>query len=159
MSTALKLAKHLKEVYFGGNWTGANYKSVLDDIDWKEATHQIFDMNTIVTLVQHTGYYIDVQLKAFQGHPLDGKDEYSFAHPPIQSQEDWNTFLQNTFHKAEQWIAFVEKLPDTQLNEPFTDAKFGNYFRNLQGAVEHLHYHLGQIVIIKKLIKKTYHTI
>ena len=30
--------------------------------------------------------------------------------------------------------------------------KYGNYFRNLTGIIEHLHYHLGQIVLIKKLI-------
>jgi hypothetical protein len=28
--------------------------------------------------------------------------------------------------------------------------KYGNYYRNIHGIIEHIHYHLGQIVLIEK---------
>ena len=30
--------------------------------------------------------------------------------------------------------------------------KYGTYYRNFHGLIEHAHYHLGQIVLIKKLV-------
>jgi len=46
----------------------------------------------------------------------------------------------------------IEQLPETKLGETFSDEKYGTYYRNLHGIIEHNHYHVGQIVIIKKLL-------
>jgi len=46
----------------------------------------------------------------------------------------------------------TEALPESRLQETFADEKYGNYYRNLHGLIEHTHYHLGQIVLIKKLL-------
>jgi hypothetical protein len=43
-------------------------------------------------------------------------------------------------------------LPENKLEEVFDDKKYGNYYRNITGIIEHNHYHLGQIVLIKKII-------
>ena len=53
---------------------------------------------------------------------------------------------------VERFVKLIEKLPDSILGENFTDKKYGTYFRNLNGIIEHTHYHLGQIVIIKKIL-------
>jgi hypothetical protein len=34
----------------------------------------------------------------------------------------------------------------------FWDEKYGNYYTNVQAVIEHCHYHLGQVVLIKKII-------
>ncbi|MGJ8593340.1 MAG: hypothetical protein ACSHXF_12375 [Aquaticitalea sp.] len=44
-------------------------------------------------------------------------------------------------------------MPDSQLNAVFVDAKYGTYLRNIDGMIEHSYYHLGQIVLIKKLLQ------
>ncbi len=48
-----QLAKHLREVHFGGNWTWVNMKDTLSDITWQEATAKVFNFNTIASLVYH----------------------------------------------------------------------------------------------------------
>jgi len=53
---------------------------------------------------------------------------------------------------AEKFASLAEKLSDEQLQAGFVDEKYGNYFRNLLGMIEHSYYHLGQIVLLKKLI-------
>lgn len=90
--------------------------------------------------------------KVLQGEPLLAKDELSFSLPPIQSQADWEALLSKTFTEAETFAGLLEHLPEAKLWEPFTDEKYGNYYRNLQGIIEHTNYHLGQIVIIKKIL-------
>ncbi len=47
----------------------------------------------------------------------------------------------------------IAQLPEGKLWEDFADKKYGSYYRNLQGIIEHTHYHLGQIVLIKKMLR------
>jgi hypothetical protein len=44
-------------------------------------------------------------------------------------------------------------MPDNQLWSAFADEKYGNFYRNLEGMLEHCYYHLGQVVMLKKLIR------
>jgi hypothetical protein len=152
MSLTKQIAKHFRDIHFGGNWTSSNLKDNLADITWQQATTQVHSFNTIATLVYHTHYFVHVVLKVLQGEPLNASDTYSFDVPPIQSQEDWQNLLDKTLADAESFAALVEQLPESKLWEDFTDKKYGNYYRNIHGIIEHTHYHLGQIVLIKKIL-------
>jgi hypothetical protein len=46
----------------------------------------------------------------------------------------------------------IEQLPEQKLNENLPGNKYGTWLRNIEGAIEHCHYHLGQIVLIKKIL-------
>lgn len=154
MSLSKQTAKHLRDVYFGGNWTTSNLKEQIADVTWQQATTQIYDLNTIATLVYHMTYYVREVTKVLLGGPLEARDKYSFEHPPIQSQEDWDAMLDNIWKEAEIFAQLIEQLPESRLLEDFSDAKYGNYYRNLHGIIEHLHYHLGQVVVIKKILAR-----
>lgn len=153
MSTLTKqIAKQLRDVYFGGNWTWVNFKEQLEDVTWQEATKQVDSFNTIAALVYHTGYYITAVTKVFENKPFDAHDKYAFNHPPVSSEETWKELLADTYKSAEHFAGLIEEMPESLLWETFIDQKYGNYYRNLTGIIEHLHYHLGQIVLLKKLI-------
>ena len=150
-----QIAKHFREVHFGGNWTSVNLKESLADVSWQQATTQVYSFNTIATLVYHTNYYVSAVLKVLQGEPLHAKDKYSFELPPILSQQDWENLLNKTWTEAETFASLVEQLPESKLGETFCGEEYGNYYRNIHGIIEHTHYHLGQIVLIKKMLLQT----
>mgnify|MGYP000207959101 FL=1 len=150
MNTTQQLAKHCRDVHFGGNWTFVNLKDTLADITWQEATTQYQDSNTIATLLFHINYYVNPVAKVLQGEPLNASDKFSFDCPTITSQEEWEHLIQKALDEAEQFANEIEKLEESKLFEVFSDEKYGNYFRNLLGIIEHTHYHLGQIAILKK---------
>lgn len=154
MNVSQQIAKLLRDVYFGGNWTAVNYKDTLKDVTWQQAATKVYSFNTIITLMYHTSYYIDIVTAVLQGAPLNGKDEDSFKHPPLESKQDWNNLLEHIWTKAEDFATLVEQLPEEKLKEIFIKDKYGTYYRNLHGIIEHLHYHLGQIVLIKKIIQQ-----
>jgi len=120
-----QLAKHFREVYFGGNWTSVNLKDNLAKVTWQQATTQVYTFNTIATLVFHTNYYVTVVLKVLQGEPLDASDKYSFDHPKILSEEDWKKLLDKTWTDAEKFAGLIEQLPEGMLWEDFWDNKYG----------------------------------
>lgn len=152
MNTAQHIAQHLDQVYFGGNWTASSLEEQLKGVSWQQATTAVGDTNSIATLVFHIQYYIHAVLGVLVGEPLQAKDADSFAHPPIESQKDWEQFLQRNFQETKRFIKAIETLDPSLMETIFVEEKYGTYYRNLQGIVEHTHYHLGQIVLLKKLL-------
>lgn len=153
MNPAPLIARALREVYNGKNWTWVDLRAALQDVDWQLATTKAGELNTIALLVYHMDYYVRIQIKVLQGGSLEGSDKDSFHMPPVQSEQDWEALRNQAFDHAEALAQLIEQLPAEKLMETFVEEKYGNYYRNLQGNVEHLHYHLGQILILKKLIK------
>ena len=147
-----QIAKHFKQVFFGGNWTSVDFTTTLKDVDWIMATTKVKDLNTIARLVFHVDYYIDVTIKVLEGGPLDAHDKFSFDCPEINNETDWQHLKNKLFSDAELYVSLVEQLPESKLSEVFCLEKYGNYYRNIHGLIEHSHYHLGQIVLIKKLV-------
>ena len=154
MNIPQQIAKHLRETYFGTNWTCVNIIEQLKDVTWEQAITHVYDLNTIFTLVQHITYYIPAQIQVLLGNLLIASDEESFILPIINNENEWQQFLHKKYEEAEQLATLIEKLSEEKLNEYFTDEKYGTYYRNIVGMVEHLHYHLGQIVLLKKIIMK-----
>ena len=152
MNLTAQIAKHLRDVLFGGNWTAVNLKEVLSNVTWQEATRKVYSLNSIAALVYHTNYYVTAVSRVLTGQPIDASDKFSFDHPPIQSQEDWEKLMDKTWTEGENICRLIEQLPESKLGDIFVNEKYGNYYRNLHGIIEHYHYHLGQIVLIKKIL-------
>lgn len=152
MELTAQMARHFREVYYGGNWTDSNLKDSLAGIGWQQAITKVHSFNTIAALVFHINYYVSIVTKVLRKEPLEGHDKYSFDLPPIQSANDWQRLLDKTWADAENFASLVEQLPESRLWENFAGKKYGNCYRNIQGVIEHTHYHLGQIVLIKKII-------
>jgi hypothetical protein len=150
-----QIANHFKQVHFGGNWTDVNLKQTLSDVTWQQATTKVYSLNTIAVLTYHINYFVVAVLNVLQGIPLTAHDKYSFDLPPIQSEEDWKKLLDKIWSDAEKFVTLVEQLPENKLNEIFVLEKYGTYHRNLLGVIEHTHYHLGQIVLLKKILQQT----
>ncbi len=153
MTTTQQLAKHFRELHFGGSWTWASLKEVLTDVTWQEASRRVENYNTIVALVYHINYFVDVTLKVLQGGELKGSDKVSFDHPPINGDADWQGLLQKVWRDGEEFADRLEQLPENKLWENLGPEKYGSYYRNILGVIEHSYYHMGQIAILKKMLR------
>jgi SPX domain protein involved in polyphosphate accumulation len=152
MNLSAEIAKHLRNLYYGGNYTGVNFKDTLGGVSWKQASTKVHSFNTIVALVYHINYYVIAVSNVLRGQPLDGSDQFSFDHPEIKSEGEWKTLLTKFWADAEDFALLIEQLPDERLSQPLGDGKYGSMYRNIAGVIEHANYHLGQIVLIKKLV-------
>lgn len=152
MNYTKQIAKQLRDVHFGGNWTWVNFKETLDGITWGKATEQVHDFNTIAALVYHMNYYAAGVTEFLNGQPLTTKDKLSWEMRDLNSEEDWQNLLNEFWENAENLAKAIEEFPEEKLDEIFFEDQYGNYYRNLHGIIEHCHYHLGQIVLIKKIL-------
>src|SRR5450631_4552639 len=112
MNSSAQIAKNLREVYFGENWTSVNFKDTLSRVNWHQATTKIDSLNTIATLVYHKNYYVDAITQVLNGHALNAHDKYSFDHTPILSSVDWKNMLNKTWTNVEILAGLIEELPE-----------------------------------------------
>lgn len=152
MENSKQIAQRFKEVMLSGDWVAnTNYKKLLSQITWEQATYKIPFLNTIAELTYHVNYYITGVLNVFLGGNLEIKDKYSFSMSPIYSQEDWENLRNSLEINSEKFANHVDALSNEKLEEIFVDKKYGNYQRNIEGIIEHSYYHLGQISLIYKM--------
>jgi|SRR5690606_281303 len=155
MSISLQIANRFREVILNGTWiANTNFKDQLADLDRQIATKKVDSLNTIADLAQHIHYYVYGVLNVFNGGTLDIKYQFSFNFPPVESQAQWSLFLERFWNDAEEFALKVESMDDAKLNSVFVDEKYGSYRRNIESMIEHSYYHLGQIVLIKKMLLK-----
>lgn len=114
------------------------------------ATHKMNGFNTIAVLTYHIGYYVKALRTVLNGQALEANDKFSFDLPPIRIQAEWEAMVGTLLEDAEALATQIADLPDGRLAEVFVDPKYGTWFRNIHGLIEHTHYHLGQIAILKK---------
>lgn len=148
-------ANRFREIRLNGTWVAnTNYKHQLSDLNWQIAVTKVNSFNTIAILAQHIHYYIDGIINVFKGGTLDIKDKYSFDFPPIESKGQWERFLDRFWSDSEAFANLIEQMPESKLNEVFVDEKYGTVQRNTDAMIEHAYYHLGQIVLLRKLISE-----
>lgn len=144
-----------REVILDGTWiANTNFKDQLTQTGWQLARRKVQDLNTIADLAQHIHYYIKGINQVFRGGDLEISDRYSFDFPPMTSEAQWNTFLESFWEDAHTFADLVEKLPDAMLRETFVKVAYGTYLRNIEAMIEHSYYHLGQVVLIRKLLQQ-----
>lgn len=155
MKTSEYLSNRLREILTDGEWvTGTNFKEQILNTNWEDAVISVDGLNSIANLTFHVHYYIEGVTKVLLGGPLEISDKYSFNAPPIRSKKDWNDLTHRFCTDSEKFLALVEEMTEDKLLESFVDEKYGVYKRNIDVIIEHTYYHLGQILIIKKLLNK-----
>ncbi|WP_178990717.1 DUF1572 family protein [Winogradskyella schleiferi] len=156
MKQTEQLANRLREVILNGTWiANTNFKAQLENLDLRIANTKYQSLNTISVLAQHIHYYISGITHVFINNKLDIRDQYSFDFPLIESQKAWDSFLNTFWSDTENLADLIETMPEEDLKKDFVDKKYGSYLRNIDGMIEHSYYHLGQIVLIKKVLSNT----
>lgn len=147
------ISKRVKEVLLDGKWiANTNFKEQISNVSWIQANKKINGLNSIALLTYHINYYLEGLNKVFSEGVLDISDKYSFDMPPVNSELDWLQMVNTFIYNAELFVSNVEKINEEKLFQNFVKEEYGNYLRNIEGVIEHSYYHLGQVVLIKKLI-------
>ena len=153
MTRNIIITGRLREVLLNGHWiANTNFKELLLQVHWKQATHKVGNLNTIAAITYHINYYLAGLLNAFETGRLEISDKYSFDLPMIGSKDDWDKLVSDFLNNAEIFADKVEQMDDSIFDQPFVDEKYGSYLRNIEGVIEHSYYHLGQISLLRKLI-------
>lgn len=150
--TAL-IARHILDVHKGNNWTDSNITDVLKDVSLTEATTVTpASVNTIAALLQHLTYWNRIMVQRIAGITVAVPETNGFDVPPPQNEKSWELMKDDNISSAHELADAILSFNEDKLQEPILPG-YSIAYKNLQGSSEHIHYHLGQIVILKNLIR------
>ncbi|HEX6914759.1 MAG TPA: DinB family protein [Chitinophagaceae bacterium] len=141
------IAEHFYQVNYGDNWTDVAVRDVLANISYEQSVKKTGNANTIAMLLHHMDFYNRVVYDRLLEGSKQFKHEDSLE-VNIQSEADWQALQKRYFEMVDLIHQTILGLDESRLFEKKTA---NTLYKNLHGLVEHIHYHLGQIVILKKL--------
>ena len=104
MNKSQAIANRFREVTLNGTWiANTNFKHQLSNLNWEIATTQYGSLNSIALLAQHIHYYINGIKNVFLGGNLEIKDKFSFDFKPMESQLEWEVFLNTFWQDSEEF--------------------------------------------------------
>jgi hypothetical protein len=148
MTLTEAIAQHFYEVNHGNNWTDAAVKDALKDVSFEQATKKIGNANTIALLLFHMDFYNMVVYDRLVGN-IRRFDHEESLQVNIASESDWQQLQRTYFENVDRMHKAILEFDESLLFEQKTS---NTPYKNLHGVIEHIHYHLGQINILKKII-------
>jgi hypothetical protein len=148
------IAQHVLDVHEGNNWTEVDVVHTLQDVALAEAVARtLASPNTIAGLVRHLTYWNRVMARRAHGLPTEIGPDNGFDGLELQTETDWAELQADNLRSAHELAEAIRSVDVAQLEAPILPA-YGSVYKNLQGTVEHIHYHLGQLVVLKNLVRR-----
>lgn len=145
------IAQHVIEAHEGGNWTSNSVKETLEDVSISAATRvTAASQNTIAALLHHLSYWNRVMIQRIEGRAVEIPDSNGFDVPPVTTEQEWKALQEDNIKSAHELASAIKAFEMEDLSNPILPG-YSSAYKNLQGAVEHIYYHLGQMTMLKRL--------
>ena len=148
-----RIVKLFEALQHGDCWIGYNFKEVLHGVGAADAIKNIAGKtNNTWQLVAHITYWRTSVVNRLTGsnNPPPFKD---FLMPAEFSEANWRQTLLDFEAVYHVLRSAIHKINEEQLDKP--SPKEGQTFYELiMGCLQHDAYHLGQIVILKRMIRE-----
>jgi uncharacterized damage-inducible protein DinB len=157
MSRALieSYEKQLSEIHNGSPWIDETFKKKIESLTYEQAFAKSNPhIHSVAELVSHLVEWRKVAADALAGLPYESIFEtpVNWRSNDVLRQTGWEK-LQNEFDEShKRIISILEKQNDAWLGKVYQDGYNMKYL--VEGLIHHDLYHLGQIGLTIKLLKK-----
>ena len=141
-----KLGDILRHTFEKNAWHGLAVMEVINSTDERIVHKKFSSTHSIIELVAHMTAWRVFVIEELSGN-LNYKVSEEMNFPVVKS---WQEAVDGLVASQENLLKSIEKLPDERLSEVVPNRPY-KFFTMLNGIVHHDLYHLGQIVLIKKI--------
>ena len=154
------LIKQLLDNQKGKVWVGATYQSKLEKInDYNAFVRPLPELHSVAEIISHLITWQNetiLKIKTGEGSLTDDSEENWFSNEKLK-EKTWTPLLHEYQTSLRELINLLKTKDDSFLQEEYYDPDFkGNYPYSfiINGMLHHNIYHLGQLGIIVKYLKK-----
>jgi uncharacterized damage-inducible protein DinB len=151
MDEITRLKKLFTDHYDGNPWLDINIVDTLKELTPSQAASKIGDHNSIWQIVQHVVAWRETNLARIQGELVPAPSHNFIEEIQDKSEAAWEKLLGRLQRSQEMLLAYLEKADAASFDTIYKPNQH-TYYEHLQGILQHDAYHLGQIVLLKKLI-------
>lgn len=141
------------DLFEGDPWLDVNIISTLEAIDATLAARRVAEgRNTIWEIVNHLTSWRKNILERIRGNFIPAP-EHNFILPVEDvSEEAWQAAIEELKATQAEWIQALEGFKDEDLERTENHKNRTPFYYYVHGILQHDAYHLGQIVLLKKLL-------
>jgi uncharacterized damage-inducible protein DinB len=153
MSEAKRIVQQMQQGFEKKCWSGPALLEVLDGVDAKAASAKpIKGAHSIWELVMHllTGQQLLSNMISGQ-RTTPAPDAEWWVPVPEQTEANWTDTLNRLKRGEAEFRNAVASFPDDRLDQPLVEGGSSAY-NNFQGHVQHMLYHTGQIMLLKRAL-------
>jgi uncharacterized damage-inducible protein DinB len=151
META-RISQLFSQSYNGEPWIDVTTVGTLADVSAEKAAKKLTpSTNSIWEIVNHLVAWRENVLERVNGKVLTTPEHNYFTAVEDTSEAAWKASLAKLENTQQQWIAFLESFDENQFDTIYPNNGL-NYYQHIHGILHHDAYHLGQIVLLKKLL-------
>lgn len=154
------IIKQLLNNQEGKVWIGSTYDSKLKGINEENAfIRPLSDLHSVAEIISHLTIWQNetiLKIKTGEGRLTDESEENWYSNEQLKKKK-WMTLLTEYKTSLKELIDLLKTKEDSFLDEQYYDTDFkGNYPYSfvITGMLHHNLYHLGQLGIIVKYLKK-----
>lgn len=145
------ISKLVNDQYNGDPWIGVSISETLKGVDAAMAAQNIHGLNSIWQIVQHMVCWRETLLRRLEGQDAPSPADNFIVHVTDPSDHAWKLVLQRLQTSQDSINNFLLE-GVTNLYEPPAGSDYTRY-ELMEAILQHDAYHLGQIVIIKKMLQ------
>lgn len=151
MNEQERLSKLLKDHFNGEPWIDVQIIGALKGLKAKDAAKHIHGLNAIWQIVHHMSCWRETILQRVQGKIIPSPPDNYFVAINDTSSKAWTAAISRLKMAQKDLLSYLAKNTDDPDQHPGN----GNYSRYelIQGILQHDAYHLGQIVLIRKMLE------
>jgi uncharacterized damage-inducible protein DinB len=147
-----RIKKLVHDHYNGQPWLDVTIMGVLEDLTYLEASKKIGEHNTIWQLVVHITEWKNTCVARIMGKK-SRCPEHNYILPVEDNSElAWVKALSALEEAHFRLMDILTTYKKEDLNEVYKNKH--TYYEHLSGIIIHDAYHLGQIMLLKKLIRE-----
>lgn len=152
MTQIQRLQKLFEDHYDGNPWLDVTILESIQDISAKEAATKIKDLNSIWQILQHMLEWRITNMKRVKGEITASPGNNFIYEISDQSESAWKKLQSDFAISQKEWLLFIKDF-DVRKFDLVYEANQHTYYEHIQGILQHDAYHLGQIVLIKKILR------
>ncbi|HMQ79809.1 MAG TPA: DinB family protein [Ignavibacteria bacterium] len=154
MTNIQNINKLLKDHYNGVPWIDITIAGTLKTLTAKQAAIKIDGLNSVWQIVNHMISWRNALIARVKDKPARHPDNNFFWEVKDTTAKAWKDTLKKFEKSQKEIIVFLGKQKDSHL-EKISPASGYSYYELVMAIIIHDTYHLGQIVLIKKMIDES----
>jgi uncharacterized damage-inducible protein DinB len=132
--------------------TDVNLLGTLKKISAQQASKKISpNWNSIWEITNHIISWRENVLERVQGRVLQTPADNYFSEIRETTEKDWKETLKKLEDSQQQWLQVLKEFNEDNFSKIYPNNQM-TYYEHIHGILQHDAYHLGQIVLLAKVV-------
>ncbi|WP_284653077.1 DinB family protein [Flavobacterium terrisoli] len=152
MKEPKRICSLYQKLYNGSPWIEITITGVLENITAGQAAKKALpNANTIWEITNHIISWRNNVLRRVQGEVITTPNNNYIEPVEDTSADAWKNTLERLEVSQTAWINFLNDFNENDFENIYPNNEM-TYYEHIQGIIQHDCYHLGQIVILAKMV-------